>query len=148
MLCFDSCILLFLQNDALQSFITLLTLFFCLKAPIRSDSHPQLSAKCKPTKAVQRSMLLLMCVRRVCHLQFQRFCILRVGKKFPARQKSRFSTGHICSFWVETLCQGQKNSEANFCFPRKKWLFFRPKGEKQFFQRETNVLLRVFLTQA
>ena len=54
----------------------------------------------------------------------------------------------ICSFWVETLCQGQKNSEANFCFPRKKWLFFRPKGEKQFFQRETNVLLRVFLTQA
>ena len=54
----------------------------------------------------------------------------------------------ICSFWVETLCQGQKNSEANFCFPRKKWLYFRPKGEKQFFQRETNVLLRVFLTQA
>ena len=46
---------------------------------------------------------------------------------------------NICSFWVETLCQGQKNSEANFCFPRKKWLFF---------QRETNVLLRVFLTQA
>ena len=25
---------------------------------------------------------------------------------------------NICSFWLETLCQGQKNSEANFCFPR------------------------------
>ena len=56
--------------------------------------------------------------------------------------------GIICSFWVETLCQGQKSSEANFCFLRKKWLFFRPKGEKQFFLRETNVLLRAFLTQA
>ena len=55
---------------------------------------------------------------------------------------------NICSFWLETLCQGQKNSEANFCFQRKNWLFFRPKGEKQFFLRETNVLLRVFLTQA
>ena len=30
---------------------------------------------------------------------------------------------NICFFWVETLCQGQKNSEANFCFLRKKWLF-------------------------
>ena len=40
---------------------------------------------------------------------------------------------NICSFWVETLCQEQKNSEANFCFPRKKWLFFRPKGEKTVF---------------
>ena len=40
---------------------------------------------------------------------------------------------NVCSFWLETLCQGQKNSEANFCFPRKKWLFFRPKGEKTIF---------------
>ena len=39
----------------------------------------------------------------------------------------------ICSFWVETLCHGQKNSEANFCFLREKWLFFRPKGEKTIF---------------
>ena len=45
---------------------------------------------------------------------------------------------NICSFWVESLCQGQKNSEANFCFLRK----------KQFLLGGTNVLLRVFLTQA
>ena len=33
---------------------------------------------------------------------------------------------NICSFWLETLCQGQKNSEANFCFPRHN--VFQPKG--------------------
>ena len=42
------------------------------------------------------------------------------------------------SFRLKTLCLGQKNSEKNFCFLRK----------KQFFLRETNVLLRVFLYQA
>ena len=73
------------------------------------------------------------------------FTTISIGSK---EEINSCTNGYICSFWVETLCQGQKNSEANFCFPRKKWLFFRPKGEKQFFQRETNVLLRVFLTQA
>ena len=33
---------------------------------------------------------------------------------------------NVCSFWLETLCQGQKNSEANFCFPRHN--VFQPKG--------------------
>ena len=33
---------------------------------------------------------------------------------------------NICSFWLETLCQGQKNSEGNFCFPRHN--VFQPKG--------------------
>ena len=28
---------------------------------------------------------------------------------------------------------GTENSEVNFCFLRKKWLFFRPKGEKTIF---------------
>ena len=38
------------------------------------------------------------------------------------------SCWNICSFWLETLCQGQKNSEANFCFLRKNGCFFRPQG--------------------
>ena len=33
---------------------------------------------------------------------------------------------NIWSFWLETLCQGQKNSEGNFCFPRHN--VFHPKG--------------------
>ena len=55
---------------------------------------------------------------------------------------------NICSSWLETVCQGQKNSEANFYFSRKNSCFFRPKGEKTVFPREINVLLRIFLTQA
>merc|ERR1719273_435609 len=72
---------------------------------------------------------------------------LKKKKEFPIKKKNflikkknlltdfqkKEKKKNICSFWVETLCQGQKNSEANFCFPRKKWLFFRPKGEKTIF---------------
>ena len=52
--------------------------------------------------------------------------------------------GNICSFWLETLCQGQKNCEANFCFLRKNGCFFQSKGEKTVFARETNVLPEFF----
>ena len=42
---------------------------------------------------------------------------------------------NICSFWVETLCQGQKISEANFYFQRKKWLLFSTEGRKNSFSK-------------
>ena len=55
-----------------------------------------------------------------------------------APKRVNFGSHNICSFWLEPLCQVQKNYEANLFFPEKKWLFFLDQKKKK------NVLLRGF----
>ena len=68
------------------------------------------------------------------------YIFLGVWSSFQGSQRSQFCSQNICSFWLETLCQVQKNSEANFCFLRKTG-FFWPKVEKQFFQGKQMLFL-------
>ena len=49
---------------------------------------------------------------------FMAFLLLEtsIGLYFPSIGVLRSQVKYICSFWLETLCQVQKNSEVNFCF--------------------------------
>ena len=53
-------------------------------------------------------------------LYFAYFALLKTSKNNSLLCLLCFAKNkNICSFWLETLCQVQKNSEANFCFLRK-----------------------------